>query len=53
MDRGVVVSQRGPRAGAGVDLKEIEANQIAAELLMPLVTEAVTASGGTRWSTRR
>ena len=48
VDRGVVVSQRGPRAASGVDRKEIEANQFAAALLMPpaLVTEAVTACGG-------
>ncbi len=48
VDRGVVVSQRGPRAAAGVDRTEIEANQFAAALLMPpaLVTAAVTAYGG-------
>ena len=35
VDRGHYVSQRGPRSSTGVDLKEIEANQFAAALLMP------------------
>lgn len=35
VDRGNYISQRGPRASAGVDPKEIEANQFAASLLMP------------------
>ena len=35
VDRGTIVSYRGPRAGMGVDPKEIEANQFAASLLMP------------------
>lgn len=35
VDRGNFISQRGARAAAGVDLKEIEANQFAACLLMP------------------
>jgi Zn-dependent peptidase ImmA (M78 family) len=35
VDRGHFISQRGPQASAGIDLKEIEANQFAACLLMP------------------
>lgn len=35
VDRGNFISQRGSRAAAGVDPKEIEANQFAACLLMP------------------
>ena len=35
VDRGHLVIQRGPMASEGVDLKEIEANQFAATLLMP------------------
>ncbi len=35
VDRGNFISQRGPRSSAGTDLKEIEANQFAASLLMP------------------
>lgn len=35
VDRGNFISQRGPRASEGVDLKEVEANQFAASLLMP------------------
>ncbi len=35
VDRGTIVSYRGPRASMGVDPKEIEANQFAASLLMP------------------
>ena len=35
VDRGNFISQRGPRASAGVDPKEIDANQFAAALLMP------------------
>ena len=35
VDRGNFISQRGPRASAGIDPKEIEANQFAASLLMP------------------
>jgi len=35
VDRGNFISQRGPRASQGIDLKEIEANQFAAALLMP------------------
>jgi Zn-dependent peptidase ImmA (M78 family) len=48
VDRGNFISQRGPRASAGVDLKEIEANQFAASLLMPskLVREKALAIGG-------
>ena len=48
VDRGMVVSQRGPRSALGVDPQEIEANQFAACLLMPddLLQHAVTAVGG-------
>lgn len=35
VDRGNFISQRGARAAAGIDVKEIEANQFAASLLMP------------------
>lgn len=35
VDRGNFISQRGPRSSTGTDLKEIEANQFAASLLMP------------------
>lgn len=35
VDRGNYISKRGPRASAGIDIKEIEANQFAACLLMP------------------
>lgn len=35
VDRGNFISQRGTRASAGIDPKEIEANQFAAVLLMP------------------
>jgi len=35
VDRGNFISLRGPRAAAGVDIKEIEANRFAADLLMP------------------
>lgn len=35
VDKGLFVSQRGPRASEGIDSKEIEANQFAASLLMP------------------
>ena len=35
VDRGNLISQRGPRASLGIDPKEIEANQFAAALLMP------------------
>jgi Zn-dependent peptidase ImmA (M78 family) len=35
VDRGNFISQRSPRSAAGVDRKEIEANQFAAHLLMP------------------
>lgn len=47
VDRGNFISQRGPRASAGIDPKEIEANQFAASLLMPskLVRERVIALG--------
>ena len=48
VDRGFLISQRGPRAAAGVDPKEIEANQFAACLLMPadLVRQEVATYGG-------
>jgi Zn-dependent peptidase ImmA (M78 family) len=36
VDRGNFISARNARASAGVDLKEIEANQFAAALLMPV-----------------
>jgi Zn-dependent peptidase ImmA (M78 family) len=45
VDRGNFISQRGERASAGIDPKEIEANQFAAALLMPaplLKREAAT-----------
>ena len=47
VDRGIVVSQRGPHSASGVDRKEVEANQFAACLLMPadLVTQEVAACG--------
>jgi len=35
VDRGSYVSERGTRAAAGIDPKEIEANQFAESLLMP------------------
>lgn len=35
VDRGNFISARGPRAAAGIDPKEIEANQFSAALLMP------------------
>ena len=35
VDRGNLISQRGPRASLGIDPKEVEANQFAAALLMP------------------
>lgn len=35
VDRGHYISQRGPKSSDGTDLKEIEANQFAASLLMP------------------
>jgi Zn-dependent peptidase ImmA (M78 family) len=37
VDHGHHISLRGPRAAAGLDAKEIEANQFAASLLMPAV----------------
>lgn len=48
VDRGNLVSHRGPRAAAGVDPTEIEANQFAASLLMPsaMVRDAVARCGG-------
>ncbi|MEJ7862404.1 MAG: ImmA/IrrE family metallo-endopeptidase [Pyrinomonadaceae bacterium] len=48
VDRGHYISQRGPKASDGTDIKEIEANQFAASLLMPskLVREKVTGLGG-------
>lgn len=36
VDRGNFISQRGPRASEGLDPKEIEANQFAASLLLPV-----------------
>jgi len=36
VDRGYLISQRGPRSTTGLDAKEIEANQFAATLLMPV-----------------
>jgi Zn-dependent peptidase ImmA (M78 family) len=36
IDHGNFISQRGPRASTGLDPKEIEANQFAAALLMPV-----------------
>lgn len=35
VDQGNYISARGPRSAAGIDAKEIEANQFAASLLMP------------------
>ncbi len=35
VDHGNYITQRGPRAAKGIDLREIEANQFAASLLMP------------------
>lgn len=35
IERGHFISQRGPRASKGIDIKEIEANQFASSLLMP------------------
>ncbi len=35
VDRGNYISQRGPRSSDGIDVKEVEANQFAASLLMP------------------
>ena len=48
VDRGHYVSERGPRASDGADPKEVEANQFAACLLMPmrLVREKVAELGG-------
>ncbi len=48
VDRGHFISQRGPRASAGIDPKEIEANQFAACLLMPskLIRDSVRATAG-------
>jgi Zn-dependent peptidase ImmA (M78 family) len=37
VDRGNFISKRGLRSAAGIDPKEIEANQFAANLLMPAV----------------
>jgi Zn-dependent peptidase ImmA (M78 family) len=47
VDRGNYISQRGVRASEGIDPKEIEANQFAACLLMPmrLVQAAVEGLG--------
>jgi Zn-dependent peptidase ImmA (M78 family) len=47
IDKGHFISQRGPRASTGDDLKEIEANQFAASLLMPteLVKQQVLLLG--------
>jgi Zn-dependent peptidase ImmA (M78 family) len=47
VDRGYRVSHRDKRSSAGTDLREIEANQFAAALLMPspLVTETIRALG--------
>jgi Zn-dependent peptidase ImmA (M78 family) len=47
VDRGHFISQRGPRSSAGVDPKEVEANQFAAALLMPsdLVRDAAQRLG--------
>lgn len=49
VDRGHYISQRGPKASDGTDLKEIEANQFAASLLMPtkLIRQKVSELGGT------
>lgn len=48
VDRGHYISQRGPKTSDGTDIKEIEANQFAASLLMPskLVREKVVELGG-------
>ena len=48
VDRGHFISQRGPRSATGVDVKEIEANQFAAALLMPadLINKEMAALGG-------
>ena len=45
VDRGNFISKRGLRSSAGVDPKEIEANQFAANLLMPalLLRRTITA----------
>jgi Zn-dependent peptidase ImmA (M78 family) len=47
VDRGSYISERGTRAAAGIDPKEIEANQFAASMLMPtkLVREHVDRIG--------
>jgi len=49
VDRGSFISERGTRASAGIDPKEIEANQFAASLLMPttVVLEHVARIGRT------
>lgn len=49
VDRGHLVTQRGPRSSTGLDPKEIEANQFAAALLMPsrLVQREVSKLGPT------
>jgi Zn-dependent peptidase ImmA (M78 family) len=36
VDKGNYISQRGPRSSGGIDAKEVEANQFAASLLMPI-----------------
>lgn len=48
VDRGNYISKRGLRASAGIDAKEIEANQFAACLLMPatLLRKDIAAFGG-------
>jgi hypothetical protein len=48
VDRGYYISERGARASAGVDPKEIEANRFAAALLMPskMVRAEVSTLGG-------
>ena len=48
VDKGYYISERGPRASHGVDSKEIEANQFAGSLLMPLrlIREKVAELGG-------
>lgn len=47
VDRGYLISQRGPRSGTGMDVKEIEANHFAAALLMPtgLLRAAISSVG--------
>jgi Zn-dependent peptidase ImmA (M78 family) len=47
VDRGYRVSHRDQRSSSGTDLREIEANQFAAALLMPssIVTENIKALG--------